>query len=319
MGTVSSILEQSFPPAPRWSVDQIPDLSNKVFVVTGGNAGIGLETCKVLLSKNAKVYMTSRCPKRAQNAISHLRQSTGKTAETLMLDLADLESVREAAKELARRETEVHCLINNGGVFAPPLEAKTAQGYDLQFGTHVLGHYLFTTLLLPMLLRTVKSSGAPVRVINVSSIKHLFAPRGGLDYDSLVPYSPDADRVRDRMGGDKLYCQSKWGLVAFSNELARRYGSEGIVSIALHPGNIRSEIMRYNALSRLTAALADMMLWDCSFGALTQLYAATDPEALGLNGKYLVPWVRSDRARPDTEDPDMGRKLWDWLDAHSRG
>ncbi|CAE6432603.1 hypothetical protein ACGC1H_006779 [Rhizoctonia solani] len=317
MGTVSSILEQSFPPAPRWSVAQIPDLSGKVFVVTGGNTGIGLETCKVLLSKNAKVYMTSRCPKRAQKALLDVRQTTGKAAETLRLDLADLESVREAAKDLARRETEVHCLINNGGVFAPPLEAKTAQGYDLQFGTNVLGHYLFTTLLLPLLLRAVKSSGAPVRVINVSSLKHLFAPKGGIDYDSLAPYSLDADRIRQRMGGDKLYCQSKWGVVAFSNELARRYGSKGIVSIALHPGNIQSEIMRHNTLSGVTALLADIMLWDCSYGALTQLYAATDPEALELNGKYLVPWARFDNARWDTEDAHAGERLWSWLDAHS--
>ncbi|CAE6472594.1 unnamed protein product [Rhizoctonia solani] len=285
MGIVSSILEQSFPQAPGWGVDQIPDLSGKVFVITGGNAGIGLETCKVLISKNAKVYMASRCSKRAQTALACLEQSTGKIPETLTLDLADLRSVREAVSELTRRETEVHCLINNGGVFAPPLKAKTAQGYDLQFGTHVLGHYLFTTLLLPMLLHTAKSSGAPVRVVNVSSIKHLFAPKGGLDYNSLVPYSPHADRVRESMGGDKLYCQSKWGLIAFSNELARRYGSQGIISISLHPGNIRSEIMRHNALGAVTALLADMMLWDCSYGALTQLYAATDPGVLELNGK----------------------------------
>ncbi|CAE7226720.1 unnamed protein product [Rhizoctonia solani] len=318
MGTVSSILEQIFPPAPTWSIDEIPDLHGKVFVVTGGNAGIGLETCQVLLSKNAKVYIASRCPKRVQRALEYLHQSTGKTVETLMLDLADLESVREAARELTRRETDIHCLINNGGVYAPPLEAKTAQGYDLQFGTNVLGHYLFTTLLLPTLLRTAKSSGAPVRVVNVSSLKHLFAPKGGVDYDSLVPCSPDSDRVRESMGGDKLYCQSKWGLVTFSNELARRYGSEGIISIALHPGNIRSEIMRHNLLSGMTAVLADMMLWDCSYGALSQLYAATDSEALELNGKYLVPWARPDRARLDTEDLGAGQKLWDWLDAHSR-
>ncbi|CAE6447797.1 unnamed protein product [Rhizoctonia solani] len=218
--------------------------------------------------------MASRCSKRAQTALAYLEQSTGKIPETLTLDLADLRSVREAVSELTRRETVIHCLINNGGVFAPPLEAKTAQGYDLQFGTHLTQAYL----------------GAPVRVVNVSSIKHLFAPKGGVDYDSLVPYFPHADRVRESMGGDKLYCQSKWGLIAFSNELARRYGSQGIISISLHPGNIRSEIMRHNALGAVTALLADVMLWDCSYGALTQLYAATDPGALELNGKASTPF-----------------------------
>ncbi|CAE6472675.1 unnamed protein product [Rhizoctonia solani] len=318
MGTVSSILEQNFPQPPRWSVDEIPDLDGKVFVVTGGNTGIGFETCKTLLAKNAKVYLCSRCPKRGQNALERLHQWTGKCPEMLSLDLADLTSVREAAKELARRETEVHCLINNGGIFAPPIAAKTAQGYDLQFGTNVLGHYLFTILLLPILLRTVKTSGAPARIVNVSSIKHLFAPKGGVDYDSLVPKSPSADRIREGMGGDKLYCQSKWGLIAFTNELARRYGPEGIIAISLNPGNIRSEITRYNPLSGLTAVLAEIFLWDCSYGALSSLYAATDPGALELNGKYLVPWVRVDRPRPDTEDPVAGKKLWNWLNTHSR-
>ncbi|GAB1522125.1 short-chain alcohol dehydrogenase [Rhizoctonia solani] len=285
MGTVSSILEQNFPQAPKWSVNDAPDLDGKVFVVTGGNTGIGFETCKALLSKNAKVYLCTRCPKRGQDALEQLHQLTGKYTEVLSLDLANLDSVREAARELTRKETEIYCLINNGGVLGPPLEAKTAQGYDLQFGTNVLGHYLFTTLLLPMLLRTSKTSGVPARIVTVSSFQHLFAPKGGVDYDSLVPNSPNADRIRERMGRETLYSQSKWALIAFTNELARQYDPEDIIAISLNPGNIRTEITRHVGLSGIIAIIAEMMLWDCSYGALSSLYAGSDPGALQLSGK----------------------------------
>ncbi|KAF8674589.1 NAD-P-binding protein [Rhizoctonia solani] len=303
MGTVSSILEQNFPQAPKWSVNDAPDLDGKVFVVTGGNTGIGFETCKALLSKNAKVYLCTRCPKRGQDALEQLHQLTGKYTEVLSLDLANLDSVREAARELTRKETEIYCLINNGGVLGPPLEAKTAQGYDLQFGTNVLGHYLFTTLLLPMLLRTSKTSGVPARIVTVSSFQHLFAPKGGVDYDSLVPNSPNADRIRERMGRETLYSQSKWvgipapvsvclpilsqALIAFTNELARQYDPEDIIAISLNPGNIRTEITRHVGLSGIIAIIAEMMLWDCSYGALSSLYAGSDPGALQLSGKAL--------------------------------
>ncbi|KAB5588759.1 hypothetical protein CTheo_7803 [Ceratobasidium theobromae] len=320
MGTVSSILEQAFPQAPQWSVDQMPDLTGQVMLVTGGNTGIGRETCKSLLNKNARVYMACRCPKRAKDAVEWLKEATGgKEAIFLHLDLADLESVRAAATEFTRRETRLHCLINNGGVFGPPISDKTVQGYDLQFGTNVLGHFLFTKLLLPTMIRTVDTSlgSGTVRIVNVSSVKHLFAPRGGVDYDSLEPNSVSADHIRGRLGLDKLYAQSKWALVAFSNELARRYGDEGIVSISLHPGNIRTEIARHIPMSSMMTAIADMVLWDCSYGALTQLYAATDPAAAELNGKYLVPWARLDGPRHDTFDLVGRQKLWDWLEVHS--
>ncbi|KAG9086068.1 hypothetical protein FS749_003926 [Ceratobasidium sp. UAMH 11750] len=115
MGNLPSILEQTFPPAPRWSVDQIPDLAGQIMIVTGGNSGIGYETCKALLAKNAKVYMAARCPKKANAAIAQLKEATnGKSPIFLQLDLADLQSVRAAATQFTRQETELHCLFNNG-------------------------------------------------------------------------------------------------------------------------------------------------------------------------------------------------------------
>ncbi|KAG8690272.1 hypothetical protein FRC09_012051 [Ceratobasidium sp. 395] len=319
MGNLSSTLEQTFPSEPRWGIDQIPDLAGQVMLVTGGNSGIGYETCKVLLAKNAKVYMAARCAKKANAAISRLKEETnGKAPIFLELDLADLQNVRDAAARFTQQESKLHCLFNNGGVFAPPLSALTVEGYDLQFGTNVLGHYLFTKLLLPTMIHTAQESphaGGIARVINVSSILHMSAPSGGINYETLGPHPEEASEIRKSIGPEGLYAQSKWGLIAFSNELARRYADKGIVSVALNPGNIRTKILRHVTMGAIMATLADYVQWDCSYGALTQLYAATTMPGADLNGKYLVPWARHDKPRSDTQDPLACRMLWEWLEA----
>ncbi|CAE7204582.1 unnamed protein product [Rhizoctonia solani] len=249
MGIVYSLFIETFPGTPRWSVDDLPDLSGQVVIVTGGNSGIGLELCKVLLNKGAKVYMTSRDRVKAEKAIEDLKKETfGKTPTFIELDLADLRSVRRAVEEYKSMEQELHVLYNNAGVMMSPPELKTANGYDLQFGTNVLGPYLFTTLLLPTLIHTARTSplaGGTARVVNASSGVHWAAPRGGVNYASLTPNHKEADEIRHKMGTTSLYAQSKWAVVAFSNELARRYGSQGIMSVALHPGAIAN---KYNTI-----------------------------------------------------------------------
>lgn len=305
---------ETFPPKPQWSVDQIPDLTGQVIVVTGGNAGIGRETCKVLLDRGAKVYMAARSKSKANEAIEWIRAETnGKTPLFLELDLANLESVRRAAEEFRQKEQELHVLFNNGGVMAAPVEMKTSNGYDLQFGTNVLGHYLFTTLLLPVLIRTAQRYG-PVRVVNTSSSGHWLAPEGGINYASLVRNDPIADEIRKEMGPKPLYAQSKWGNIVFANELARRYEAQGIISSSLHPGAIRTELQRHSPLSGVAKLLLDWVFWPAPYGALTQLYAGTTPEGLELSGKYLSPFARLSKSRADTQDEDAGKRLWAWLE-----
>jgi NAD(P)-dependent dehydrogenase (short-subunit alcohol dehydrogenase family) len=120
----------------------------------------------------------------------------------------------------------------------PPVDRLTADGYDLQFGTNVIGHYYFTKLLLPMMIATAKTTpDGKARIVNTSSSGHVF---GSLDFDTFKD-SPK----RRTFDSNSLYCQSKFGNVVVALELARRYGDQGIVSTSLNPGNIKTDLQRY--------------------------------------------------------------------------
>ncbi|TDL19930.1 NAD-P-binding protein [Rickenella mellea] len=306
-----SMMVESFPPKPKWTAENIPELGGKVIIMTGGNSGLGLEATKVLLNHGAKVYMATRNKEKAQDAIKEIARDTGKEPIFLQLDLADLDSVKRAADEFLSKETRLHVLYNSGGVMIPPVENITSQGYDLQFGTNVLGHFYLTKLLLPTLVETAKVSADGVaRVVNVSSGAHHLHK---LSYDSLKD-----GPVRKNMSAEMLYAQSKFGVVVFARELARRYGDQGIVSIAMNPGNINTNLQR-----RVTGFQKSMINWMLypivPNGIVTHLWAGTAEETEAYNGKYLIPWARVGKPRADTQDPKTGEELWKWLDAQVVG
>ncbi|KAF7374288.1 NAD P-binding protein [Mycena sanguinolenta] len=303
MGLLISALKQSWPPKSEFSVDDIPDLSGQVMIVTGGASGIGKETVKALLQHNAKVYVAARSPANAKAAIEDLKSQTGKEAEFLQLDLADLNSVKRAANEFNEKETQLHVLFNNGGVMAPPIEQVSAQNYDLQFGTNVLGHFYLTKLLLPTLMATA-TPGNPGRVINTSSLASETA-NPNIQYNTLKD-----GPARKKVSTMELYSQSKFGNVAFSNELFRRYGDKGIVSAALNPGNLQTNLQRH--LKGIHAFIVNSVLYPAPYGALTQLWAGTTDEGKTLGGKYLIPWARVGRSA--STDPAEENALWTWCE-----
>ncbi|CAE6523748.1 unnamed protein product [Rhizoctonia solani] len=277
---------QGFPPKSHFTVEQIPDMTGQVVIVTGGNAGVGKETCKALLNKNAKVYLAARSKSRADDAIEWLKSETnGKAPIFLELDLGNLASIRKAAEEFKSKEQELHVLFNNAGVMAPPVDQRTADGYDLQFGTNVLGHYFFTTLLIPILIHTAKNSPLAhghARVINTSSSAVYFIPKGGIVWETL---GTDASSVQaaKKLGTSSLYAQSKLGNVLFSNELAKRYAEQGIISSSLNPGNLQTDLQRH--LPWLVGKILGLFLYPASYGAPTQLWSGTMPEGESHGGK----------------------------------
>jgi len=304
-------LTEMCPPTSKFNVEDIPDLSGKVVIVTGGNTGIGFVTCKYLLLKNATVYMLCRSAEKAHEAIGKLKEVTnGKEAKFVQCDLADLPSVKKCVEEFTSKEQRLDIIFNSAGVMFPPIEQVTKQNFDMQFGTNVVGHSYLTILLLPTLVATAQATGGKVRVINTSSDGHsLFSPKEGINYD-VVSDSPE----RRKVATTTFYGMSKWGNVVFAKELARRYGSQGVIAHALNPGHLRTDLQRHG--SGITQKIGDLLLFDPDpLGALTQLYAGTSLEAGEVNGQYYIPWARHGYAKKNTDDPEAGKKLWEWLEA----
>jgi len=311
MGATLSFLVHSLPPPkPTWGVDDIPDLTGKVILVTGGNTGIGKETVKHLLAHNAKVYLAARSAQKATEAITELKNETGKEALFLQLDLSDLHAVRKSAQEFLSKESCLHVLINNAGIMVPPKEQVTAQKYDLQFGTNVIGPWLFTQLLLPALFAATNASPSheKARIVTVSSTANYIAM--GLDFHAIAD-GPERTKYSEL----ELYNKSKFGNIVVARELARRYGDK-IVSTSLHPGYIRSDVLRHMSGWRNT--LIYWMMYPTPYGALTQLYCATAPSAEDANGKFFIPWARPGEPNKGTLDTQVGERLWSWLEDETK-
>jgi len=303
------LIESCFAPKSKFAAEDIPDLAGKVVIVTGGNTGIGKETVKALLAKNAKVYLAARSEERSKAAIEDLKQATGKEAIWLRLDLSSLKSVKDAAEDFLGKEAELHILFNNAGAMGAPIDQLTVDGYDMTWGTNALGPFYFTKLLLPALFKASTPENKS-RVINTSSAGSIAAVSvygSGLDFATFK----DSPRRR-KCSSSELYGQSKFGNVVFTQELARRYGDK-IVTTAVHPGIIRSELGRnYANLESGFSKLLLRFLYPTPQGALTQLWAGTSPETANLNGEYLIPWARV--GKPRSNDPELGKELWTWFE-----
>jgi NAD(P)-dependent dehydrogenase (short-subunit alcohol dehydrogenase family) len=294
----------------NWTADKMPDLSGKTIIVTGGNSGIGYEACKQLAHKGAHVVLACRDLEKARVAIASIT-ADDRTAslEAMQLDLARLESVRSFAAAFLARHTALDVLCNNAGVMALPYR-KTADGFEMQFGTNHLGHFALTGLLLDGLLATPAA-----RVVNVSSGAHRM---GSIRFDDL-----QWERGYRKWAA---YGQSKLANLLFTYELQRRLHAAGAnaISVACHPGyaatNLQTAGPRMEGATWLEA-LSEfgnrVVAQSAARGALPTLYAASAPDVRG--GDYIGPdgvgemWghpqkVQSNRRSHDTA---VAAKLWE--------
>ncbi|KAG8985837.1 hypothetical protein FRB90_004416 [Tulasnella sp. 427] len=294
----------------------MPDLTGRVAIVTGGNSGIGKATIKQLLLKNAKVYMASRSRDRAEEAIRELKEQAGKEPIFLELDLSSLEKVTKAANEFKSKEPQLHILFNSAGTLGTPVEQLTEDGVDLQFGTNVLGPAHFTLLLVPELTAGAKTSpDGTARVVNLSSLAVYLNHWKMIDWDSLEVHGI---AERRKLGSVMLYNQSKYGMMAFSNELARRYVDQGITSNALNPGAVKTNLFR--RLGSLNEwIIFTFLAYPPDMGALTQLYVGTSPQAKDANGKWFMPFARECEQDGWTRNPEVETKLWEWIEEKRKG
>ncbi|KAJ7891375.1 NAD(P)-binding protein [Mycena olivaceomarginata] len=287
--------------APKFEpIRDIPDLSGKIILITGGNSGIGYETVKMMLRKNARVYLAARSPSKGNEAIAQLETETGKRAEFIELDLADLKSVRKAADAFLAKESRLDILFNNGhvGVMTPPVDQLTAQGYDLQFGTNVLdpfSHFLHQHPWLTSISSSPPSRPpmlthpSPARIINLSSSAYSVSPKRGIFFDAIKG-GPTRDALVKKWGNTiapwrELVRRKQAGNILLSNHYAKNH-SDVLVSCALHPGYIQSGLQRNSILLKCVASI---VFSPANVGAYTQLWAGTTASAEEINGKFFVP------------------------------
>lgn len=285
-----------------WTAADVPDQHGRTAVVTGGNAGIGLEAARVLAGRGATVVLACRDEGRMRDTVARL--STGGAAVTgVRLDLGSLASVRRAADELRDRYDRVDLLINNAGVMDIPY-GTTEDGFERQLGVNHLGHFALTGLLLDRLTGTPGS-----RVVTVGSLNHV---DGRIDFDDLA-YAHGYRK-------NAAYARSKLANLLFTYELQHRLTDAGVptVAVAAHPGFARTELFRnLPAPVRLGYRVAlPMLAQTAAMGALPVLRAATDPAVRG--GEYYGPSRRAETQGPPVRvessersyDRDAQRRLW---------
>jgi NAD(P)-dependent dehydrogenase (short-subunit alcohol dehydrogenase family) len=279
-------------------------LDGKVAIVTGASAGLGVETARALAAAGAQVVLAGRNPPRLADAAASIRERVPEAQlEIGPLDLTSLASVRGFASWYASRHDRLHLLINNAGVMYTPFE-HTADGFELQFGTNHVGHFLLTCLLVPLLL-----ADPPARVVNLSSAGHM---------TSDVMWD-DVNFERHDYNKFASYGQSKTANILFAVELDRRLGDRGVHAYALHPGLIYTELGRYMTKDDMDELIAMAEAGSSGGlppaksleqGAATTVYAATAPELDARGGTYLADCAVTDEHAPWARDPEAARRLW---------
>ncbi len=278
------------------------DLSGRTALVTGATTGLGLETARALASAGAHVVLTARTPEKGVAAVATVVGAVSDASvEFGVLELGSLDSIRSFSEELSGRLDRLDVLVANAGIMMVPF-GHTDDGFELQFGTNHLGHFLLIGRLMPLLV-----AGAPARVVVLSSAGHFAA---GVDLDD-----PNYER-RDYAKMD-AYGQSKSANVLFAAELDRRYGPVGIHAYSVHPGMVATELGRHFTRDDM-AELADRAstagtklppLVQVDVGAATSVWAATAPELDELGGSYTANTAVATPA-PHATDPATASALW---------
>jgi len=269
------------------------DLADKTFVVTGANTGIGKITAHELANRGAQVVLACRSRDKTQPVIDEIKRDTGNDrVEFIALDLGDLASVRRCAEELLAKYPAIHGLINNAGLAGH--RGTTKDGFEIQFGTNHLGHYLLTRLLLERL----RASGA-ARIVNVASQSHYSAK--AIDWAAL------RRKTRTTTGLDE-YAVSKLANVLFTKELARQLEGSDVTTYALHPGVVATDVWR--RMPQPIRWIMRKFMWTPEQGAQSSLRCATAPELAHETGRYYDKDGREKRPSRLAQDEALAHELW---------
>ncbi|MGV3625516.1 MAG: oxidoreductase [Archangium sp.] len=292
----------------KWTRNDMPSLDGRVWVVTGANSGLGLESAKALAAKGATVVMACRSPERAEAAALEVkRESADAKVELRQLDVSSLESIEAFASEVMAAHPVIDGLMNNAGIMMVP-RALTVDGFESQLGTNHLGHFALSLRLLPAL----EKAESP-RIVVIASQAHR---QGRMNFDDLT-----AEKSYSASGA---YGQSKLANLLFTYEAARRFKAAGkkTIVVAAHPGFSTTNLFSFSSRggSRLMewfVGLGSFLSQPAAAGALPQLYAASAPDV--ESGAYYGPdgWfelkgapIRRD-SNSHSKDLTSAKRLWE--------
>lgn len=300
----------------------IPPLSGKVVLITGGNTGLGKQSVIEFAKHNpAELWLTARDLARAQKVVQDVQKEVpGSNMHILELDLASLDSVENACRNFLSSTRRLDILILNAGLGGSP-PSITQDGYEVFFGINHLGHALFTNLLIPLLLSTIvqqqhdvkqngdvkcKTKASDVRVVVLTSAMMSCVPEGGIQFETLKTPQIDIGTSFTHYG------QSKLANTLFARRLAKEYPL--LTVAAVHPGLVKTGIgdktAQHNILARLFLPVAKFFMVTVEEGVKNQLWAATSENV--VSGEYYTPIGVPGKTSKFAVDDVLAEKLWEW-------
>ncbi|XP_071722603.1 short-chain dehydrogenase TIC 32 B, chloroplastic-like [Rutidosis leptorrhynchoides] len=282
------------------------DASDVTAIVTGGGSGIGFETARVLALRRAHVIIAARNMDAANEAKRLILNDDGDArVDVLKLDLCSMKSIRAFVNDFIALDLPLNILINNAGIMFCPYQLSE-DGFEVQFATNHLGHFLLTNLLLDKMKATARVSGIEGRIVNLSSIAHLHTYKEGIRFDD----------INDQLGysDKKAYGQSKLANILHASELSRRLQQEGanITVNSVHPGLIMTNLMRHSFISMRIMKMLTYLLWkNVPQGAATTCYVALHPSLKGVTGNYFLDCNEMEPSAL-ARDERLAKKLWDF-------
>jgi len=293
----------------------IPPLTDKVILVTGGNAGLGKQAVLEYARHNPRlIWLATRSAQKANAVIDEIhKQVPNAPIQALELDLASFASIKSAAATVLSTSPRLDILMLNAGIMATA-PGLTTDGYEIQFGTNHMGHALLTKLLLPLLLQTAAlNNKTDVRVVSLSSHGHVYAAKPGIAFDTLKTRA-------EPLGAIRRYSQSKLANVLWAAQLAARYPQ--LTVAAVHPGVVSTQLVEratgtWSAFRALTRVAGRFVLTSVEQGVKNQLWASVGSGV--VNGEYYEPVGVGGLASADGKDEGLARRLWEWTEKELEG